>query len=420
MKLFVFMFLFAGSVGAKAQALNDQIRSATVQTVQLFQRGDQASYPIIALGSSEGLELHFDDLGTQVRNYSYTYQLCNADWTPVELNVFDFIKGFSQTPLRQYRASSLAATRYIHYQAFLPDAGSMPTKSGNYILKVFLNGDTSRLAFSKRFLVFENRAPVGGNILQPFNPQFFRTHQRLEFAIDKSKLSIVNPAQQLKVTVLQNYRWDNAITNMQPTFIKLNSLEYTGDAAALFPGNSEYKWADLRSFRFQSDRVRDIKTINDSVHIYLRPDVQNAQRYFYTSDRNGFYEISSSDLSNGFWQGEYGYVHFVYKPIEADATKEYYVGGQFTSYRFNADTKLKFNAEMNWYETVLKLKQGYYTYNYFVQKNNTKGFTYEPVNNYIETENDYTILVYYRSLSGRHDELIGISSLNSRNLRNGF
>jgi hypothetical protein len=420
MKLLVSLFFLFLSGSSFTQTLDDNIRSSSVQTVQLFQRGNQSSYPVVALGSAEGLELHFDDLGTQIKNYSYTYQLCNADWTPVDLNVFDFIKGFSQSPLRQYRASSLSATRYIHYQAFLPDAGSMPTKSGNYILKVFLNGDTSKLAFTKRFLVYENRVGVGGQILQPFNPQVFRTHQRIEFSIDKTKLSLVNPSQQLKVAVLQNYRWDNAVTNLQPTFIKLNSLEYTGDAAALFPGNSEYRWADLRSFRFRSERVRDIKTINDSVHIYLRPDVQSAQRYFFTSDRNGFFDISSTDLSNGYWQGEYGYVHFVYKPIETDPSKEYYVGGQFTSYTFNNDTKLKYNSENNWFETVLKLKQGFYTYNFFQRKPTERGLTFEPINNYIETENDYTVLVYYRSLSGRHDELIGISTLNSRNLRNGF
>ena len=420
MKFLVALFLFVIHNTLLSQALTDNIRSATVQTVQLFQRGDQNSYPIVGLGTTESLELHFDDLGTQIKNYSYTYQLCNADWTPADLNVFDFIKGFSQTPLRQYRASSLATTRYVHYQAYLPDAGSMPTKSGNYILKVFLNGDTSKLAFSKRFMVYENRVTIGGQILQPFNPQVFRTHQRLEFVIDKTKLSLVNPMQQLKVTVLQNYRWDNALMNLQPTFVKLNTLEYTGDASALFPGNSEYRWADLRSFRFQSERVRDIKTSADSIHVFMRPDVQNAQRYFYNSDRNGFYEISSTDLSNGFWQGDYAYVHFVYKPLQPDAAKEYFIGGQFTGYRFDENTKLKFNSEMNWYETTLKIKQGYYTYNYFQKKQTERGYNFETVSNYIETENDYTILVYYRSLSGRHDELIGISTLNSRNLRNGF
>ena len=34
--------------------------------------------------------------------------------------------------------------------------------------------------------------------------------------------------------------------------------------------------------------------------------------------------------------------------------------------------------------------------------------------NYYETENLYTILVYYKSFIGRADELIGVATFNSR------
>lgn len=40
--------------------------------------------------------------------------------------------------------------------------------------------------------------------------------------------------------------------------------------------------------------------------------------------------------------------------------------------------------------------------------------------NYWETENEYIVLFYFRPLSGRHDELVGITRLNSRNLNSGF
>jgi hypothetical protein len=403
-----------------AQVQEERLVSPTIHAVQLFQHGDQYSYPIMNLGSSEALELHFDDMGTRIKNYSYTYQLCNADWTPADLNIFDFIKGFTQTSLRQYRTSSVTNYRYVHYQANLPDAGSRPTKSGNYILKVFLNSDTSKTVFTKRFLVVDNLVGSGAQVLQPFNPQFFRTHQRLQLVIDRTKLNLINPVQQLKVVALQNYRWDNAAMNIAPTFIRNNSIEYSGETALLFPGGSEYRWADLRSFRFQSDRVSKISTISDTIHVVVKPDLQSSQqRYFYTADKNGFYEIASTDLSNAFWQGDYAWVHFTYKPSTNEMNKNIFVGGQFNNYKFNEDSKLKLNPETGLLETSFLLKQGYYTYNFFIeQQDATKNIV--PVNNYIETENDYTILVYYRSISGRHDELIGVSSVNSRNLRNGF
>ncbi len=39
-------------------------------------------------------------------------------------------------------------------------------------------------------------------------------------------------------------------------------------------------------------------------------------------------------------------------------------------------------------------------------------------NNSWETENNYLVLVYYRDLGGRYDQLVGISRLNSQFRRN--
>src|SRR5687768_17330865 len=95
----------------------EKIFNPKIKSVQLFPAGNQLAYPVLKLGSSEQLELHFDDLDPSVKNYSYTFQLCNADWTPAVLSHFDFIKGFSQVRITTYRPSSVALTRYIHYQA---------------------------------------------------------------------------------------------------------------------------------------------------------------------------------------------------------------------------------------------------------------------------------------------------------------
>ncbi|MEI9911453.1 MAG: type IX secretion system plug protein domain-containing protein [Bacteroidota bacterium] len=56
-----------------------------------------------------------------VRNCYYTYQLCNADWSvPSSLQPFDYIRGFQSTRITNYRNSSIAISRYTHYQATIP------------------------------------------------------------------------------------------------------------------------------------------------------------------------------------------------------------------------------------------------------------------------------------------------------------
>ncbi len=53
------------------------------------------------------MELHFDDLDGDVKNYYYSFVLCNEDWTPAEVTEFDYIKGFSQVRLDTYTSSSV-------------------------------------------------------------------------------------------------------------------------------------------------------------------------------------------------------------------------------------------------------------------------------------------------------------------------
>ncbi len=78
-------------------------------------------------------------------------------------------------------------TRYTHYQAMLPDRSSTPTRSGNYILKVFRNNDTSNLYFTKRFLVVDNKVAIAAQIKQPFSPQLYLTDQRVMGNTEYSK-----------------------------------------------------------------------------------------------------------------------------------------------------------------------------------------------------------------------------------------
>ena len=80
------------SIGLQAQRQPDKIFREGIGSVSFFRQGNQQAAPILELGSGEQFELHFDELGKQPRNYYYSYQLCNADWSPADVNVFDYIK----------------------------------------------------------------------------------------------------------------------------------------------------------------------------------------------------------------------------------------------------------------------------------------------------------------------------------------
>ncbi len=130
MKYIISAILLCACLSSMAQ-VRDAVYSSRIQTAQLYPYGNQLAYPILRLNGGDRLELHFDDLDANVKNYYYTFQLCDADWTPSMLSTFDYISGFSQQRITQYRNSSVAFTRYTHYQAVLPDRNCMPTRSGN-------------------------------------------------------------------------------------------------------------------------------------------------------------------------------------------------------------------------------------------------------------------------------------------------
>ncbi|MEO8582912.1 MAG: DUF5103 domain-containing protein [Flavitalea sp.] len=415
----IFLFILFVCVKSYSQT-PEQTYSPKIKSAQLYPIGNQIGYPIIHLGATEQLELHFDDLDANVNNYSYTFQLCNADWTPAMLSQFDFIKGFSQVRISNYRISSIAYTRYTHYQALIPDRNCVPSRSGNYIVKVFINGDTSKLILTRRMLVVDEKSSVAGQIQQPYNGLIFKTHQKIQFKVNLNQsLDVVNPQQQIKVTLLQNDRWDNSITNIKPTFYSRQTLDYNTENDAVFPAGKEWRWLDLRSLRLQSDRIANAKYSNTGTEIFIRSDIdRSGQRFNFYRDNNGRYYLQPTESINPLYQSDYGNVHFSFVAPGniAYPDKEVYILGELNDYNLNENSKMVFNVEKGMYETTLMLKQGYYDYMYVtkdrsdLKKPSSFDFT---EGNLWETENQYMILVYYRPLAGRADELIGIGRLNS-------
>ncbi len=401
----------------------ERVYQSNIKTPQLFVYGNQQSLPVYTLNSAERLELEFDDTDGSVKSYYYTFVLCDYDWNPVNISPFNYIKGFTQNRITTYRYSSISLTNYTHYQAFLPDRNSAPIKSGNYLLKVFLDGDTSKLAFTKQMLVLESKASVSAAVVQPLSAQLFNTHQKLKMSINIGSINSFSAAQQVKVVVLQNNRWDISLRDIPPTFVRGNVLEYNSENIAIFPAGKEWRWLDLRSFRLQSDRVDRADYNKKSTDIYLKTDIdRNGQRYVYFPDYDGMYNIITYETINPFWQGDYATVHFSLATVDGNPypKRDIYLAGYFTGYELSDKWKMNFNTATRRYESTAFMKQGYYNYTYISVDQDDPSKKIELEGNYWETENSYTILVYYKSFTDRSDQLIGVGSINSRGDRPGF
>ena len=121
MKRSVLFLLLSITVAASSQ-IPDHVYKSNIRSIRLHKAGDPYSYPIIRLNSGEDLDLYFDDLDGDIKYYYYTFQLCNADWSPnTELRTFDYLRGFLSNRISTYRNSSIAFVKYTNYYARLPD-----------------------------------------------------------------------------------------------------------------------------------------------------------------------------------------------------------------------------------------------------------------------------------------------------------
>ncbi len=418
MKNFFSIVFVLMTVSSFAQ-IPDKVYKSYIKTVKMNPFGDQVAYPVMRLNSNDLIELHFDDLEGGYKSYYYTFELCNADWTPALVSQFDYLKGFSQLLLSTYRMSNTALTRYTHYTINMPDRSMAPSRSGNYIVRVYENGDTSQTIITKRLLVVDQRADVAVQIVQPFSSEYFMKYQKLQVVVNTKELQVNIPNMQLKVVIMQNNRWDNAKYYTMPTFMRGKSYEYSNESENIFPGGKEWRWADLRSFRVKSDRIFQLENESNYTTIRLKPDEERFDKtYLYFNDDNGRYIVTTTDNPNPFWQGDYATVDFAYmtpngKPY---ANQDMYIFGELTNYELTDEYKMTYDNELGYYRDSLFLKQGYYNYSYvLVDKSDKKRMPDMSITegNYFDTENEYMVLVYYKDLGGRAEQLVSVTKAST-------
>jgi hypothetical protein len=93
-----------------------------------------------------------------------------------------------------------------------------------------------------------------------------------------------------------------------------------------------------------------------------------------------------------------------------------YVSGALNNWEFNAGNVMSYNDSAGAYECIMLLKQGWYNYEYVFRKdgyNNSIATKFE--GSHYETENDYTVLIYYRNPRERYDRIIGVQTINTLN-----
>lgn len=399
----------------RAQVLESGPTNNNIKTLRAYIDGqDEYTLPIINLNGGEMLKFSFDELFTDIKNYSYTIIPCNADWTPASLSTLEWGNGFATNNITQVDQSRNTTVPYFHYSFTLPNSDLQFKLSGNYVAVIHETDDESKIIGRLRFCVAEQLVSIGATIKGNTDIDINNKMQQLDFKIVGGTFKIDDPSY-LKVFVRQNDRSDNAADNLSPTYISGNKYTYTNNRDLIFEGGDEYNTIDFSSIYSYGEGIERIKFYDPYYHVELTPYAIEQKDYQYIKDVDGGYKIHVQEYEDDSTSADYFLVHFSVPAKSPFFDGELYVLGAFNNNKLDQSSRMIYSAEHSAYEKDIMLKQGGYNYQYaFLPKGTKKASLDKIKRSHWQTENTYAVYVYYRPFGARYDRLIAVRTMQNK------
>lgn len=413
--LFQTMVLFCFTL-ATAQVENEIVPPYNIKTVS-FVQNNQNVVPIFQLG--DAFQLQFDDLYGNDASYFYEIVHCDYNWNPSDIQKRDYLQGFDNQRIQESSSSFNCLQIYTHYRLPFPNSTTQLKISGNYMLKI-LNED-KEVVFSRKFIVYENLVTVPIQIKRARTVTNLDTKHNLEFTIKSNVINFQNPLKNIKTVLLQNGKFNNAISNIKPQFTIGNDLVYKYDTPTQFWAGNEFLYFDNKEIRVASNTISRVDSQKDIYSSYLFTNEARANSNYYNNqDVNGNFVIRRLFAENSDVEADYAWVYFsLSAPLFRSSDGAIYVTGMFNNYALTAENKMEYNPEKAIYEKAILIKQGFTNFEYLAVKPNGSIDSENAIDgNYFQTENEYTVLVYYKEDTDRFTRIIGKGSAYSLNLIN--
>ena len=408
--------LFLYQIPEGVAQVKQTIEPEYIRTIELKGSSSQSTLPVIELGQK--LELSFDDIIGNEADYFYTIEHFNFDWTPSDLSKGEYLDGFDDVRIETYENSFNTLQLYSNYKLSIPNRETRAIKkSGNYLLRIF--NDDSEIVFSRKFMVLERLLSVAVEIKRARKLKNIDQQQVVQFKINSPNLLLINPKQNVKTIVFQNNNLKNAITNLKPQYTIGTELIYRYDQEAAFWGGNEFLFFDNKDLRSSTNGVRSV-ALNELYENFLFTNIDRSVRpYTYNPDINGNFRVRNLYASqNQNIEADYVLMHFNLQYYGSLGDKEIHIYGNFNNWTIDQTTYMRYNEKTDTYQNVRLFKQGFYNYKY-VMVNRDGSVEQGPISgNFWQTENQYTVLVYYRAPGSRFDRLLGKGAATSSKISN--
>lgn len=412
---FVIFLLLAVQIPAQVSwhTFSEQIRSLTCERMVL-ELGEGSRLD----GSDPQNTLHigFDEMSHDVHFYTYTVRHMTADWSrESDILSNEYLEGFTTQDIANYEHSINTNRSYTHYWFSFPNEEMVVTKSGNYRIFIYEDGDPDKRIAQVDLRVAEPMTKISGKQRTDTDIEYNGGYQQVEFDINTTALDLRDP-NELQVYVMQNNRTDNAVW-VKPTFVQPDQLRYVNNKALIFEGGNEYRIFDAFSVYYAGTNIDRMMYEMGDYQAILFADEKMTDQYIHRFDSDGSMVINAENVSDPDLEAEYVWVHWFVPMPQPMFDGALYIGGDLFNNELSLKNRMSYDADAKGYWLTGLFKQGGYNYQYwFVPKEsitNKKTTTQRVDGSYWQTENEYIVYVYWRPFGARYDRLVGVKGIKN-------
>lgn len=383
---------------------SNRIYSPRVKSLTSIVNGDWLNRPVLTLHSPDRLEIGFDELSHDVRRLTYRLEHCEADWSTSD-GIFesDWLNGFNDNPIDDYRNSINTTVLYTHYQFHIPNEQCQLRISGNYRLTVFDEDADHELLLEVEFYVVEPLMTVGLDVSSNTDIDHNDSHQQVSFSVNYNSLRVLQPDKEIYTVVMQNWYEQSARICLRPTLVNHLGLSWQHNRQLIFDAGNEYhkfEVLDVKHTTMGLDRIEW-----DGHYFQAYPYTTTVRRNYLTDvDADGAFVIRNSDNTEADYTCDYVWVNY---SLQVPYQGPVYLWGHWTTDENAEAYKMTYDAISQTYYTSVLQKQGYYSYRYVT----ADGAIPPSEGSFFQTENRYQVLVYYKGTDERTWRLVGYRAL---------